>query len=635
MSIYKRYRNNPILLPRADVYWERMAAFNGCPIKEDGKIYLFYRALSDIKYNNGAMMNVSSIGCAVSESRSSFHHRVQLIKPEEEWEKFGCEDPRAVKFNDKYYIFYTALSRYPFAADGIKVGLAVTKDLKTFTKHQITTFNSKAMSLFPEKIRGKMAVIFTANTDKLPADIAIAYFSRESEMWSKKYWNKWYQNINKHKIDFGQRKGDHIEIGAPPLKTKHGWLLIYSYIKNYFSPKDTVFQIKAILLDRNNPRKVIGKSETLMRPEECYEIYGLVPNVIFPSGAYIDGDDLHVYYGAADTTCCAAKFKLKNLLEETMLKPSERFSLLRYKKNPILKPTEREWEAKAVFNAGALYLNGKFHILYRAMAHSGRSVIGYANSINGFKILERSIEPVYVPRESFEIKAGNGNSGCEDPRLVLFEGKIYMFYTAFDGNNPPGVALTSIEVNDFLKQKWNWEKPRLISPLREFNKNACIFPERVNGKIIALHRINNSIDISFVDDLSFSGGELGKETNWIIPRKGMWDSKKVGITGPPIKTKYGWLLIYHGVSDHTTYRLGAILLDLSNPEKIIARTDKPILEPMMKYEMEGQMPNIIFSCGVALKDKKLYVYYGGADSVLGVATTSLHSIIDMLEGCVY
>lgn len=635
MAIYRRYRNNPILLPRSSAYWERVAAFNCCPVKKDSQLFLLYRAMSDIKYNNGAMMNVSSIGITKQDENGDFRERVQLIKPEEDWEKYGCEDPRVTEFEGKYYIFYTALSRYPFTAEGIKIGVAVTEDFKTVEKYQVTTFNSKAMAMFPERINGKICVILTANTEKLPADIAIASFDSEEEMRSKRFWNKWYEKIEDHKIDFKEREEDHIEIGAPPLKTDKGWLLIYSYIKNYFTPNDTVFQIKAVLLDAKNPRKIIGESGTMMRPEESYEIYGQVPNIVFPSGAYIDKNDLHIFYGATDTTCCGAKFKLDALLKDMTLDPSRRFSLKRFSKNPIIAPTENEWEAKATFNAAAIYLGDKFHIVYRAMAHSGRCVFGYANSRDGLNIDERLAEPIYVPRMDFEIKNGDGWSGCEDPRLVVFEGKIYMFYTAFDGVNPPSVALSSIEIQDFLDKKWNWELPRIISPLTEFNKNACIFPERIGGKIIALHRMNNSIDFQRIDDLKFEGGELGNETNWIVPRKGMWDCKKIGITGPPIKTEHGWLLIYHGVSRHSRYRLGAILLDLKDPEKIVSRLDRPILEPNMDYEIEGQVKNVVFSCGVILHNNTLFVYYGGGDTVLGVATASLDDLMARLRECVY
>ncbi|MDO8260050.1 MAG: hypothetical protein Q7T50_00955, partial [Candidatus Magasanikbacteria bacterium] len=155
MSTCKRYPNNPILFPKSDFYWERKAVFNGCPVKEGKRLRLLYRALSDIKYNQGAMMNVSSIGMATDWRDGTFHEREQLIKPSEAWDKFGCEDPRVTKFNGKYYIFYTALSTYPFRPEGIKIGLATTRDFKKIEKHQVTTFNSKAMALFPEKVNGR------------------------------------------------------------------------------------------------------------------------------------------------------------------------------------------------------------------------------------------------------------------------------------------------------------------------------------------------------------------------------------------------------------------------------------------------------------------------------------------------
>ena len=636
MAISKRYNENPILHPLSTNAWEAEAVFNGCPVKEGGKTHFFYRAMSAERYNAGEMMSVSSIGYAISKQNNNFEHRTQLIKPAEEWEKYGCEDPRATKIGDKYYIFYTALSLFPFRAEGIKIGVAVTKDFKKIEKHQVTTFNSKAMALFPEKINGKYVGILTADTDKPPSNIGLAFFNKESDIWSKRFWNDWYKTINQHTIEFNEEKGEHIEIGAPPIKTKAGWLLIYSHIRNYFDADKVVFKIKAILLDLKNPSKVIGKTGSLLLPEETYELYGKVPRIVFPSGAFVTKGELHVYYGAADTVCCAAKFRLKDVLKEALTTPENKFSLKRFRKNPIITPNPKNiWEEKAVFNPGVIYDGGKFHIIYRAMSKRGQSVLGYASSKDGLNIDEKLDEPIYVPREDFELKEEEGYSGCEDPRLVIIGDKIYMFYTAYDGYNPPSVALTTIKRVDFLNKNWVWNKPRLISPLREFNKNACIFPEKINGKYAVLHRINNSIDFHYIDNLAFIETGLSEETNWARPRRGRWDSTKIGITGSPIKTKYGWLLVYHGVSDNGTYRLGAMLLDLNNPEKIIARTDNPIFEPVEKWEKEGQVPNVVFSCGVVLKDDILYIYYGGGDTVVGVATTSLEKLIKEIQNCVY
>ncbi|MCK4499245.1 hypothetical protein KAU11_02005, partial [Candidatus Babeliales bacterium] len=136
-----------------------------------------------------------------------------------------------------------------------------------------------------------------------------------------------------------------------------------------------------------------------------------------------------------------------------------------------------------------------------------------------------------------------------------------------------------------------------------------------------------------ISDLNF------KEKKWLEhnktlfgPRADMWDNKKVGITGPPIETKDGWLLIYHGVSNPgNIYKLGAALLDLQDPSQVIARTDYPIFEPEMAYEKEGCMPNVVFSCGVVVIKNKLFVYYGGADKVIGVATINLSKLLKNLN----
>ena len=112
----------------------------------------------------------------------------------------------------------------------------------------------------------------------------------------------------------------------------------------------------------------------------------------------------------------------------------------------------------------------------------------------------------------------------------------------------------------------------------------------------------------------------------------MWDSEKVGLTAPPIKTKKGWLLLYHGVSkSRHTYRVGAVLLDLNDPFLVIGRTDQPIFEPREKYELYGQVPNVVFPCGLATIKDKLFIYYGGADSVIGVATASLKKLLSIFD----
>lgn len=631
MFSIKRYKDNPILGPEKSVDWENEAAFNPSVTEKNGVYHLVYRAVSASKTIEGTNLHVSSIGYAVSRDGLNFKNHKQIIIPELEWEKFGCEDPRITEFEGKFYIFYTALGAFPFSASSIKVAVAVTKDFKKFEKHLVTTFNAKAMALFPERVNGKIAAILTANTDAPPAKICLALFDQVKDIWSPAYWQKWHAALDEHIIQIPRGEKDHLEVGTAPLKTKNGWLFFYSYIYNYFSPPPT-FGIQAALLDLKNPQKIVGEvKRPFLVPEEEYELYGKVPNIVFPSGALLRKKILHLYYGAADTTSCVAMIPITSFLEKLIF--VKKRQLERFEGNPIISPkAEHPWESQATFNPASIFLRSKIHILYRAMSGDNTSTAGYASSIDGVHIKERLPVPVYVPREEFEKKLiPGGNSGCEDPRLTQIGETIYMFYTAFDGKNPPRVALTSISVKDFLAKRWNWEEPLLISPPGEDDKDAAIFPEKIGGKYVILHRLGLSIWIDFVSDLKFDKNRFLKGSVLMGPRDTAWDSRKIGISAPPIKTKYGWLLLYHGISRRTShYNVRAALLDLKNPRKILYRTHDTILEPEMNYEKEGIVANVVFPCGMVVLKNRLFVYYGGADKVVGVASIKLPDLLNTL-----
>jgi beta-1,2-mannobiose phosphorylase / 1,2-beta-oligomannan phosphorylase len=638
MIILERDPHNPILLPSNNNIWEAEAAFNGCVIKDEALFHMVYRAISPKVTVQDNLLEVSTIGYAQSSDGVMFDGHRQLIKPEQPWELYGCEDPRITKLGDTYYIFYTALSKFPFEAAGIKVAVATTKDLQTIeAKHLVTPFNAKAMSLFPEKINGKYAVILTANTDIPPSKVSIAYFDSEEEIWSPEYWHTWYEYVDDHTVPLQRNSNDQVEIGAPPIKTKDGWLLLYAYIRNYFSDQK-IFGIEAALLDLENPQKVISRIEQpLLTPGKQYELFGHVPNVIFPSGGVVADKKLYVYYGAADTSCALATCNLDDLLIEFDMQKKEESSapkeslLERFAENPILEPiASHAWESKAVFNPAAFYLNGKFHILYRAMSNDNISVVGYAVSTDGFHIDERLENPIYVPREVFEKNSSGANSGCEDPRVMVIDDRIYMCYTAYDGANPPRVAMSSISVEDFLQRRWHWAIPKLISPPDIDDKDACILSKKVNDNYMVFHRMETFIWIDFVKDLHFYEGNYLGGRILLQSRKDSWDCKKIGIAAPPIETEKGWLLLYHGISQDTQYRLGAVLLDKDDPTKVLGRSKDPILEPVMKYEKEGLIPNVVFPCGAVVKDGILFVYYGGADTVLGVATAPVDRVLASL-----
>ena len=634
--IIKRSPQNPILKPLREHGWEAEATFNPCPVVKGKDIFLLYRAISMPHYHNLARNNIitSDIGIAQSKNGYNFFNRRRFIVAEKDWEQFGCEDPRVTKLNGKYYIFYTALSKYPFQADGIKVGLAISKDLKNIQeKHLVTPFNAKAMALFPEKINGQIWAILNVHTDKPPTKICLASFNKESDIWSEKFWNNWYANFEKYALPLQRNKNDFIEVGAPPLKTKYGWIIFYSYIYNYLS-FNQLFGIEAVLLDLKNPSKILARTECpILTAEEYYEKIGLAPNVVFPSGAFIKNGWIYLYYGGADMVGCLTLINLRIFLEEILKNDEKKPKLERFSHNPILLPRqENSWEKKAVFNPGAIYLNNKVHLIYRAIAEDNVSTFGYAQSSNGYHIDWRSNQPIYIPRESFE-KRDNPNipCGCEDPRLTKIGNKIYMGYTAYNGHIPR-IALTSINVKSFLNQQWqDWAKPILISPTDLNDKDMVIFPEKFQGQYLIVHRIGHDIDYFFSKNLNFGEGKWIEENRWIYCRPGWWDSKKLGAAAPPLKTKKGWILFYHGVSEDNVYRVGAVLLDLKNPIKILGRTSKPLLEPEMPYEKEGLVNNVVFPCGAVEINGKIFVYYGGADQVIGGATIDLNKLLQIFK----
>lgn len=313
--------------------------------------------------------------------------------------------------------------------------------------------------------------------------------------------------------------------------------------------------------------------------------------------------------------------------------PIKQTKFQRYDQNPVITPsTTNAFMARAVYCPTAIFLEGKAHILYRAQALDAVSTIGYAVSSDGLNIEENLSEPIYRPSQPFEMSTKAGwNSGCEDPRITHLGDRLYLTYTAYDGTSPPRVALTSISVSDFLKREWNWETAKLISPPGVDDKDACIVKNHGEG-YIAFHRLGNAMWIDFLRDLTFPQVKLLTGGIFAQAREDSWDNVKVGIAGPPLETERGWLLFYHAASNPGfKYKIGAMLLDYDNPRKILARTNSPLLEPETDYEMYGQVPNVVFSCGAVILKGVVYLYYSGADSVVCVATMSLPDLLDVLN----
>jgi len=206
-----------------------------------------------------------------------------------------------------------------------------------------------------------------------------------------------------------------------------------------------------------------------------------------------------------------------------------------------------------------------------------------------------------------------------------------MTYTAFDYY--PRVALTSIDLKDFLEKRWDWKEPVFLSPPGEIHKNWVIFPETINGKYAVLHSITPEIRIDYFDDLDFDGFTFIPSSHAAPHRKKCWDSRVRGVGPPPIRTEDGWLVLYHAIDDLDPgrYKLGAIILDINDPKKELHRSARPILEPDERYENEGFKSGILYSCGAVVVDGTLFVYYGGADTVACVATADLKRFLTEIK----
>ncbi|MFA6272921.1 MAG: hypothetical protein WC673_00280 [Candidatus Paceibacterota bacterium] len=325
--------------------------------------------------------------------------------------------------------------------------------------------------------------------------------------------------------------------------------------------------------------------------------------------------------------------------------------LQRTSKNPILSPeSSNHFEANGVFNPAALRdQNGKTHLLYRAIGNDGVSRLGYAASTDGENFTDKFPFPVFgmsSPRLDALSRAGVSNfnpvmypsggscGGVEDPRMVAIDGKIYVTFNGFDGWDFIRVGVISIKESDLEKKRWRWSKSIFISPPGEINKNWVLFPEKIKGKFAILHSITPKIQIDFVDqleDLATGKKKIKSVFKQNKNHKG-WDSNLRGAGPPPLKTKDGWLVLYHAMDkkEPHRYKLGALLLDLKNPKKEIGRANFPILAPDEWYENDGK-PGVVYACGATLdKQNILRVYYGGGDKRVCVASMPLASLLKSL-----
>lgn len=342
---------------------------------------------------------------------------------------------------------------------------------------------------------------------------------------------------------------------------------------------------------------------------------------------------------------------------------------VRSSRNPILKPDKNiSWRSLKVYNPTVLFEDGVYHLFFRACGSDRKSRIGRAESKDGenFQINDN---PVLEPGSAVDA------AGVEDPRIVKIDEQYYLSYSTYDGNT----ARQALAISDDLKI---WEKIGPVLPNwdiysaggfavaddavmgdeeadKNWSKSGALFPEIINGEYLMI----------FGDrDLWLARSEDGrrwkaKETSWVTERTGdYFDNLHLEMGPPPIKTDYGWLVIYHGIDHSVSYRLGYLLLDLHDPKKILKRSEQPIFEPQADYELSGLIdisaarvdnmsrrrvriasrtldkmakiadnnyvaPRVIFCCGAVLIDDVLRIYYGAGDSVICTATAPLKDIL--------
>ena len=330
----------------------------------------------------------------------------------------------------------------------------------------------------------------------------------------------------------------------------------------------------------------------------------------------------------------------------------------------LLSKTTNKFEEDGVLNPATIRDGLYVHLFYRAVAKGNHSSIGYCKLKGALEVEERSGNPLIVPEFEYE------SHGVEDPRIVKIDNLYYLSYTAYDGVNAMGAVALS-------KDLIVWDKLGIIVPqitydefitltnndagsnkkyikynsnahitedekknMLLWDKNLIFFPRRINDKLCFLHRIRPEIQIVVeVESLKDLTSNFWKEyfINFnkfvVLSPKYNHESSYIGGGCPPIETKNGWLLIYHGVHDTKKghiYSACAALLDLKNPQKEIARLPYPLFFPQEEWELKGEVNNVCFPTGTALFDDTLYIYYGAADEQIATASISLSELLKEL-----
>jgi predicted GH43/DUF377 family glycosyl hydrolase len=294
----------------------------------------------------------------------------------------------------------------------------------------------------------------------------------------------------------------------------------------------------------------------------------------------------------------------------------------RYKNNPILTKDDVPYPVATVHNAAVVKYEGKYIMIFRSHKLNGRSILGMAESEDGYNFKVNN-KPFMIPANEGIFQEYEAY-GVEDPRITFMDGEYLITYSAYSRH---GVRIGLAGTKDF-------KTVERISFITEADyRNVVIFPEKIGGLYARLDRPHSEISpwsiwISYSPDLKYWG-----ESELIMkPLQYHWDEMKIGPGAPPVKTSRGWLSIYHGVfptMDGCVYRLGVALHDLNDPSIIIAVGDEWILQPEEVYEITGYVHNVVFTCGAVPEDDgSIKIYWGGADKVMCVGTANLEALVD-------
>ena len=329
----------------------------------------------------------------------------------------------------------------------------------------------------------------------------------------------------------------------------------------------------------------------------------------------------------------------------------------------ILESSRNAFDGQAVLNPTCVEIDGVTHMFYRGVRQGDMvSSIGYCQLVDN-KVVKRIDQPVLFPEYDYEKK------GVEDPRIVFLDGIYYLFYTAYDGKNAIFAYATSTDLVNFTKhgvisprityaeagrlfgcsktgvrEKYfffeSYIRDRQGADILLWEKDAFIFPKKINNKFALVHRVLPGIQVIYFDDFKELTDDYWRAYLKDLGRYVMLDSeyrfesRNIGGGCPPIETRDGWLLIYHAVEDSHVgriYHAAAALFDLDDPTKVIARMKKPLFSPNEEWEKRGDVNNVVFPTGTVVKDDRLYIYYGAADKRIAAKSVDMEELLKELK----